>query len=434
MQEFLWGVSTSAGQIEGNIQADGRGLSIWDVFCRTQGRIRGNATTELACDSYKKWKEDIKLLNDLGVNSYRYSISWSRVLPEGKGNINQKGLDYYKRLTDALVENGIAPNITLYHWDLPQALQEEGGWLNRDVADWFADYAEIIFKEIPNATMFATHNEPIATYVGYAKKVFAPGLESEQYGRQANHNLLLSHGKAVERFRSSNHKGKIGIVIDVWNRVPLDPTNKDDVDYAKKENALAHGNYLVPIFSGKYEERLLEYFKRENITLDIRENDLKTISRPIDFFGLNCYNRRVVSASGANVKEKLSQNGGNFLQNGNEYYPDAIYDTVKIIKNDYGVNVPIYITENGIGFSGEKEENGIVLDEERIKYLEGSFSSLEKLKKEGISVNGYYLWSLLDNFEWTGGYDIKYGIHTIDRKPKKSALFYKAKIAKELKN
>jgi beta-glucosidase len=308
---------------------------------------------------------------------------------------------------------------------LPQALQEEGGWLNRDVADWFADYAEIVFKAIPNATMFATHNEPIATYVGYAKKVFAPGFESEQYGRQGNHNLLLSHGKAVERFRSSNHKGKISIVIDVWNRVPLDPTSKEDVDYAKKENALAHGNYLVPIFSGKYEERLLEYFKKENITLDIRENDLKIISTPIDFFGLNCYNRRVVSASGANVRETIAQNGGNFLQNGNEYYPDAIYDTVKILRKDYNVKLPIYITENGIGFTNEQSENGMVIDDDRIKYLTASFNSIKRLLDEGEDLRGYYLWSLLDNFEWTAGYVSRFGIHTRDRKPKKSALFYK---------
>ena len=424
-KDFMWGVSTSAGQIEGSIQEDGRGLSIWDAFCRIPGNIRNNDTTDIACDSYKKWRDDIKLLKDLGVNSYRYSISWSRVLPNGKGNVNQAGLDYYKRLTDTLVEEGIAPNITLYHWDLPYELHRLGGWLNRDIADWFADYAELIFKEIPNAVMFSTHNEPIATYVGYALKGFAPGFHVEKYGRQANHNLLLSHGKAVERFRSSNNKAKIGIVIDVWNRVPLDPNDENDVEFAKRENALAHGNYLHPIFSGKYEHTLLEYFDKNNICLDVRDDDMKIISAPLDFFGLNCYNRRVVSAKKVDVKKTLEQNGGNFLQNGQEYYPDAIYDTVKIVRKDYNVNLPIYITENGVGFREEQEVNGMVCDDERIKYLTASLNSLEKVNKEGGDVRGYYLWSLMDNFEWTAGYSSHFGIHTIDRKPKKSAQFYK---------
>lgn len=424
-KDFLWGVATSAGQIEGSIQTDGRGLSIWDAFSFIPGNIVNGDTPKVACDSYKKWREDIKLLKELGVNSYRYSISWSRVIPNGKGEINRKGLDYYKRLTDTLVENGILPNITLYHWDLPYELHRIGGWLNRDIADIFADYAELIFKELPNAGMFATHNEPIAAYVGYAKRGFAPGFAVESYGRQANHNLLLSHGKAIERFRASGSKAKIGIVIDLWNRVPLDPTDERDIMLAKTENALAHGNYLYPIFKGKYQDILLDYFKKENINLNIKKDDMKTISLPLDFFGLNCYNRTVVTASNADVKKTISQNGGNFLQNGNEYYPDAIYDAVKIARKDYGVNVPIFITENGVGFENEQKVGDIIADEDRIKYLKGSFQSLAKLEKENAGVKGYYLWSLMDNFEWTAGYSLKFGIHTIDRKPKKSALFYK---------
>ncbi len=424
-KDFLWGVSTSAGQIEGGVMEDGRGLSIWDAFSRIPNTIRNGDTPDEACCSYKKWKEDIKLLKDLGVNSYRYSISWSRVLPEGKGKVNQVGLDYYKRLTDTLVDEQIIPNITLYHWDLPYELHRLGGWLNRDVSDWFADYAELIFNNIQGAGMFATHNEPIATYVGYAKKGFAPGFGLEKYGRQANHNLLLSHGKAVERFRASNNKAKIGIVIDVWNRVPLCPDNPMDVEFATNENALAHGNYLYPIFFGKYEDRLLAHLEKENIKLELKDEDFALISNPLDFYGLNCYNRRVVSSTGADVKKVLAQNGGNFLQNGNEYYPDAIYDTVKILRKDYNVKLPIYITENGIGFTNEQSENGMVIDDDRIKYLTASFNSIKRLLDEGEDIRGYYLWSLLDNFEWTAGYSTRFGIHTRDRKPKKSALFYK---------
>lgn len=430
MKDFIWGVATAAGQIEGSILEDGRKLSIWDAFSKIPGNISNNDTTEIACDSYKKWKDDVKLIKELGVNSYRYSISWSRVLPDGKGAVNQKGLDYYKRLTDTLVENGIKPNITLYHWDLPYELHRLGGWLNRDVADWFADYAELIFKEIKNAEFFSTHNEPIATFVGYAWKGFAPGFGLEEYGRQANHNLLLSHGKAVERFRASGNSAKIGIVVDVWNRVPLDKDSQADVELAKTENALAHGNYLAPIFLGKYEERLLNHLKNNNIDLKIGENDMKIISAPLDFYGLNCYNRRVVSATEKNVSLALKKNGGNFLQNGNEYYPDAIYDAVKVVRKDYGVNVPIYITENGVGFENEIEENGIISDDERIQYLKGSFNAIDKINSEGGNVKGYYLWSLMDNFEWTAGYGTRFGIHTRDRKPKKSALFYKDWIEK----
>ena len=424
-KEFLWGVATAASQIEGSILEDGRGLSIWAAFCRIPGNFKNGDLTDVACDSYKKWKDDVRVLKELGVNSYRYSLSWSRILPDGKGKVNQKGLDYYKRLTDLLVEEGIAPNITLYHWDLPYELHRLGGWLNRDIANWFADYAEIVFKEIPNAAMFATHNEPIATYVGYALKGFAPGFGLEAYGRQANHNLLLSHGKAVERFRASGHKAKIGIVVDVWNRVPLDENSAADRELAAKQNALAHGNYLRPIFSGRYDERLLAHLKEKNIDLKMKEGDLDLISAPLDFYGLNCYNRVVVSASGANVRKTIAQNGGNFLQNGNEFYPDAIYDAVKILRKDYGVNIPIYITENGVGFENETEKNGEINDEERIQYLQGSFQAIERANAEGMDVRGYYLWSLLDNFEWTAGYSMKFGLYTRDRKAKKSAEFYR---------
>lgn len=430
MKDFIWGVATAAGQIEGSILEDGRKLSIWDAFSKIPGNITNGDTTEIACDSYKKWKEDVKLIKDLGVNSYRYSISWSRVLPDGKGQVNQKGLDYYKRLTDTLVDNGVKPNITLYHWDLPYELHRLGGWLNRDIADWFADYAELIFKEIPNAEFFSTHNEPIATFVGYAWKGFAPGFGLEEYGRQANHNLLLSHGKAVERFRASGNKAQIGIVVDVWNRVPLDKDSSEDVELAKEQNALAHGNYLAPIFLGKYEDRLLKHLEKNNIELKMGENDMKIISAPLDFYGLNCYNRTVVSATEKNPLSALRKNGGNFLQNGNEYYPDAIYDAVKIVRKDYGVNVPIYVTENGVGFRNEIEKDGVIIDDERIKYLKGSFAALEKINAEGGNVKGYYLWSLLDNFEWTAGYSTCFGIHTRDRKPKKSAIFYKDWIEK----
>ena len=426
MKDFVWGVATAAAQIEGAFNEDGKGLNIWDVFSRIPGTIRNGDRPDVACDSYHKWKEDVKLLKDLGVNGYRYSVSWSRILPEGKGQINQKGLDYYRRLTDTLAEAGIAPNITLYHWDLPYELERLGGWLNRDVADWFADYADIVFRNIPNAQMFATHNEPIATYVGYALKGFAPGFGLEKYGRQANHNLLLSHGKAVERFRSGGNKAKIGIVVDIWNRVPADPYSEADVRLAKEQNGLAHGSYLSPLFCGEYNKYVEEMMRRRGIKIERQDGDLSLIGAPLDFYGLNCYNRVVVSSRpDVDVKKVISQNGGNFLDNGNELYPDAIYDALKIARDEYRVDLPVYITENGVGFENEKVEDGMIRDEQRIAYLKSAFESLGRAINEGFDVRGYFLWSLTDNFEWNAGYSMKFGLHTRDRQKKASADFYR---------
>lgn len=426
MKEFIWGVATAAAQIEGAFDKDGKGLNIWDVFSRIPGTIRNGDRPDDACDSYHRWKEDVKLLKELGVNGYRYSVSWARILPEGKGKINQKGLDYYRRLTDTLAEAGIVPNITLYHWDLPYELERLGGWLNRDVADWFADYAEIIFKNITNAQMFATHNEPIATYVGYALKGFAPGFGLEKYGRQANHNLLLSHGKAVERFRASGNKAKIGIVVDIWNRVPAEPDSEADVRFAQEQNGLAHGSYLSPLFCGEYNKYVEEKMQREGIEIERREGDLALIGAPLDFYGLNCYNRVVVSSRpDVDVRKVIAQNGGNFMDNGNELYPDAIYDALKIARDEYKVNIPVYITENGVGFEEEKTVNGKICDEQRIEYLKSAFASIGQALREGFDIRGYFLWSLMDNFEWNAGYSMKFGLYTRDRQKKASADFYR---------
>lgn len=262
------------------------------------------------------------------------------------------------------------------------------------IAQCLADYADLMFRNLPEAAMFATHNEPVATYVGYALKGFAPGFGLEKYGRQANHNLLLSHGKAVQAFRASGNKAKIGIVVDIWNRVPADPQNEDDVNYAAEQNGLAHGSYLSPIFLKKYDPYVVRHLEKENIVL---------------------------------------QSGGNFLENGAEFYPDAIYEALRVAKTEYGIGIPVYITENGVGFAQEREENGMIRDTERIKYLKGSLASVRRALKEGYDVRGYFLWSLMDNFEWTAGYSMKYGICTRDRKMKESALFYRDWIREQKK-
>lgn len=301
------------------------------------------------------------------------------------------------------------------------------------IVQCLADYADLMFRNLPEAAMFATHNEPVATYVVYALKGFAPGFGLEKYGRQANHNLLLSHGKAVQAFRASGNKAKIGIVVDIWNRVPADPQNEDDVNYAAEQNGLAHGSYLSPIFLKKYDPYVVRHLEKENIVLEMRAEDLDIIAQPLDFYGLNCYNRLIVSRRDVDIRKIVLQSGGNFLENGAEFYPDAIYEALRVAKTEYGIGIPVYITENGVGFAQEREENGMIRDTERIKYLKGSLASVRRALKEGYDVRGYFLWSLMDNFEWTAGYSMKYGICTRDRKMKESALFYRDWIREQKK-
>ena len=430
-KDFIWGAASAAYQLEGGYKDDGKGLNIWDVYtnCSSAGEkkfIKYNETGNVACDHYHRYKEDVALMKKTGIKYYRFSINWTRILPDGTGKVNKAGIKFYSDLIDELIKNGITPMVTLFHWDYPHKLHQRGGWLNPDSSDWFADYADIVFRNIPNAQMFATHNEPIATYVGYALKGFAPGFGLEKYGRQANHNLLLSHGKAVERFRSGGNKAKIGIVVDIWNRVPADPYSEADVRLAKEQNGLAHGSYLSPLFCGEYNKYVEEMMRRRGIKIERRDGDLSLIGAPLDFYGLNCYNRVVVSSRpDVDVKKVISQNGGNFLDNGNELYPDAIYDALKIARDEYKVDLPVYITENGVGFENEKVEDGMIRDEQRIAYLKSAFESLGRAINEGFDVRGYFLWSLTDNFEWNAGYSMKFGLHTRDRQKKASADFYR---------
>ena len=430
-KDFIWGVATSAGQIEGGALQDGRGKSIWDVFAETPGKIFGGHTPSVACDSYNRFDRDLEMLKFLGVDSYRLSMSWSRVLPEGTGKINDKGMDYYKRIFEKLLEAGIKPNVTLYHWDLPQALEEKGGWVNRDVIDWFGEYADKMFSAFGNIVpMWSTVNEPIATYVGYALGGFAPGHRNEKWGNQARHNILVAHGKGVEAFRSHNLKNsEIGIVVDIWKRHALTDSEEDKalvIDQDERNWKF----YLDPVFAGKYSDYILNKLSEEGTLMEIKDGDYALTSQKLDFYGLNVYNRVMVSRN-EKARADFSQ-GGNFLNNKTEYYPDALYDAVKLVHDLYNLDIPIYVTENGTYFEGEEpmDENGTVLDYDRIKYVSGFLDSLKKALSEGYDIRGYYLWSLMDNFEWSAGYNYKFGITRLDKEtmnliPKKSALFYK---------
>ena len=426
---FKWGIATSAAQIEGAAFEDGKGAEIWDVFSRTPGKTFGGQTPEIACDYYHKYPEQLRMMKELGFNSHRFSFSWARVMPDGTGRINQKGVDFYKRAIDEMLRLGLMPNATLYHWDLPQELEYRGGFLNRDIVSWFTEYAGYMFETFGDVVpMWATFNEPIATYVGYALGAFAPGRKLEKYGRQANHNLLLAHGSAVKRFREifgekrdtfDGNGPNVGIVIDVWHHHPARPDEPADVAIAELENEKAYRSYLNPLFKGGYSGALLKYMTENDCMPEIRPGDFELMRQPLDFFGLNCYNRVVDSADPECVRKTVEFAGGNYMDNGAEFYPKAIYDALHNLKENFGVDIPIFITENGTYNCEETpvtEPDGTVRvhDKTRAKYLQGFISWLKKAIDEGIDVRGYYLWTLLDNFEWTAGNSMRFGLVRCD--------------------
>ncbi len=422
---FRWGIATSAAQIEGAAFEDGKGPEIWDIFSRIPGKTFGGQTPDQACDYYHKYPEQLGMMKELGFDSHRFSFSWSRIMPDGTGKVNRKGVDFYKSAIDRMLELGLMPNATLYHWDLPQELEYRGGFLNRDVVNWFTEYAGFLFETFGDVVpMWSTFNEPIATYVGYALGVFAPGRKLEKFGRQANHNLLCAHGSAVKRFREIFGRKKdvfdpagpnVGIVVDVWHHHPARPDDPGDAALAELENEKAYRSYLHPLFKGGYSGALLKYMADNDCLPDMLPGDFELIRQPLDFFGLNCYNRVVDSTDPASVRKSVEFAGGNYMDNGAEFYPKAIYDALRILKEDFGVGIPVYITENGTYNCEEEVVTGPggterVHDVTRIRYIQGFLEWLKKALDEGYDVRGYYLWTLLDNFEWPAGNSMRFGI------------------------
>lgn len=433
---FDFGVATSAFQIEGAWNEDGKGPSIWDKFSQTPGKVHLDIPGNRGADHYHRYREDVALMRDIGITSYRFSLSWSRLMPEGRGHINQKGVDFYSRLIDELLAAGIQPNVTLYHWDLPQALEDQGGWINRDIIGAFSDYAEMAFRAYGDRVhRWATLNEPISIWVGYAMGVFAPGRTDEKTARQALHHALVSHGKGVEAFRASGEKGDIGVVFDIWQRHPA--TDKpEDRAIADRDEDDGFRFFLDPVLKGDYSERIRTRLTERGTMPVVADGDLATINAPIDYLGLNVYSRVVVSAEHYNPKWWVADDkhpGGNFLDNGMEYYPKAVYDATFMAKNQYGFAGPIFITENGAA-DGPNVVDPLD-DQERITYVAGFLEWIAKAIKDGADVRGYYLWSLMDNFEWAAGYSQKFGIvhldtETMQRTPKASARWYRDVIAK----
>lgn len=433
---FLWGAATSAYQVEGAWAEDGKGESVWDRYAHAGGRVARGETGDVACDHYHRMPQDAALMKDLGLRAYRFSIAWTRVLPEGTGRADAKGLDFYDRLVDALGKSGIAANVTLNHWDLPQALQEKGGWDNRDSASWFADYARTVFERLGDrAAMWATHNEPYVTSVcGYGGADFAPGLSDAAAGYRAAHNLCRAHGAAIEAFRaggsSGKYPGKIGIVLDIHHKVPASGSEEDVLACERALDA-SQGIFLLPIFKAEYPEALARWLGP--LAPGIESGDLELCSRPMDFLGMNYYFKHAVRyyERGGHLKYVegfVSDPGFGSSALGWGIAPSGLGATLSRIAPVIG-GVPVYITENGAAMADEPDASGYVEDRNRIAYMRAHLIALSEAIEAGANVRGYFAWSLFDNFEWASGYAPRFGLVRVDygtqrRIPKLSAKWY----------
>ncbi len=441
---FIWGAATAAYQIEGAWNEDGRGESIWDRFAHTPGTIVDGSNGDVACDHYHRWEEDVGHMADLGLKSYRLSVSWPRIFPDGGRAPNQRGLDFYRRLIDALNRRGIAPSVTLYHWDLPQALQDRGGWLNRDTALRFAEYASFMFERLgPEVPYWATHNEPFVHYYwGHLLGKHAPGQRNPWAVLTVCHHLLLSHGLAVAAFRAAAPRPaspgaprpQIGIVLMIW---PNHPASDRPRDVAA--NRIADGGmnrlFLGPLFAGAYPEDVLRFFGRRGVRMRAAPGDMEIIGAPIDFVGVNTYTRVINQATWRDPLTGMRQvtPPGPLDAMGREIYPDSILEALRIVRSYTAL--PLMITENGVPLEDRPGPDGVVDDQARIDYLRAHIAAAHQAIAEGIDLRGYYVWTLLDNFEWAEGYTVRFGlIHTdfatLKRTWKRSAHWYREVIAR----
>ncbi|HEU5107127.1 MAG TPA: GH1 family beta-glucosidase [Micromonosporaceae bacterium] len=419
-ERFGWGAATSAYQVEGAAKEDGRGQSIWDTFSREPGRVRGGDTGDVAADHYHRYRQDLDLMKSLGLTSYRFSISWPRIQPDGRGTPNVRGLDFYKRLVDGLHERGIAPMATLFHWDLPQALQDRGGWEQRDSAGWFADYAEIVFRALGDRVpVWLTLNEPkTVVNVGYRYGVHAPGKRDFSAAMVAAHHLLLAHGRAVQAYRASGAKQRIGPALNLAPVYPADDTAGRDAPGVRTADGFENRLYLDPVLKGTYPADL----EIDPLREVVRDGDLKVISSPIDLLAVQYYNPVFVGPGGESVT-KLPTSIAEWQQ----IYPEGLYDVLTRVRRDYG-DLPITITENGMP-SEDELAGDRVADPGRITFLRDHLRQAHRAIADGVRLESYHVWSLLDNFEWAEGYSQRWGIVYVDyetqrRVPKDSAKWY----------
>ncbi len=428
---FAWGVATASYQIEGAVDEGGRLPSIWDTFSAQAGKVLHGDTGAVACDHYHRWSDDVDLIASLGVDAYRLSIAWPRVMDEA-GRPNAAGLDFYKRLLERLESKGIERMVTLYHWDLPQHLEDRGGWLNRDMAYRFAEYADLVSRELKGrVTAWATLNEPwCSAFLGYGTGHHAPGLADIRYARQAMHHLLLGHGLALPVLEANDPGARRGIVANV-GRGTSDGATPADRDAAHLYEVQQNAWVLDPLLEGRYPADLQRLWPgSEPLVL---AGDMDIIGRPLEFLGINYYSRSNVRSDGAHGFVEAPLAGVERTQMGWEVYPQGLEELLRQFKGDYARLPPIYITENGMA-SDDHVVDGEVSDAQRVSFLNRHFAAVARAMRAGVDVRGFFVWSLMDNFEWAFGYERRFGIVHVDyetqrRTPKRSALEFKAFLA-----
>jgi beta-glucosidase len=429
MSEFVWGVATSSYQIEGAANEGGRGQSIWDTFCKVPGKVANFDNGDIACDHYHRYKEDLDLMKWMGVKAYRFSVAWPRVIPDGVGRVNEMGLDFYDRLIDSLLEREIAPWLTMYHWDLPEALQIRGGWNNREVVEWFGEYAEVLTSRFGDRVKnWMTLNEPLCSaWLGHLYGDMAPGIKDLQTALNVSHHLLMSHGLACQVIRSNVSEANVGIVINVTPAVPA-TDSQEDSNAAQLADGFDNRWFLDPVFGRTYPADVIDTL---GASPEIHSGDMKLIAQDLDFLGVNFYFRQTVAADQNSKplpirsvnRENVKRTAMNW-----EVHPQAFEEILLRISKEYSPKA-IYITENGSAWNDEVI-NGEIIDDERIDYLARHLDAMRSAKNQGAPILGYFAWSFLDNFEWAYGYEKRFGLIYVDyktqkRTPKKSAFFYR---------
>ncbi len=439
-QNFTWGVATSAYQIEGAWREDGRGESIWDRFAHTPGKIEDGSHGDQACDHYHRWRGDIALMQSLQIQAYRFSIAWPRILPQGRGQVNQPGLDFYNRLVDGLLAAGITPFITLYHWDLPQTLQDKGGWPVRTTAEAFVEYVDIVTRALGDRVKhWITHNEPwVIALLGHQIGEHAPGWQDWPASLHAAHHILLSHGWAVPIIRRNSQGAAIGITL---NFTPGDPASTSAADWhaCRYHDGYFHRWFLDPLYGRRYPADMVADYEAlgylpEGLAF-VKPGDLAAIAVPTDFLGVNYYSRAV-------IRDKLAADNlpqtifpapkSEWTDMDWEVYPEGLYGLLNRLHFEYRPP-KIYITENGASYADGPDSQGRVKDERRVAYLRDHLAAAHRAMQNGVPLAGYFAWSLMDNFEWAKGYTQRFGLVWVDYKtqqriPKESACWYKSVI------
>jgi len=430
---FAWGTATSSYQIEGAVAEDGRGTSIWDTFAHGPGNVANGEDADVACDHYHRWADDVDLIASYNLTAYRFSLSWPRIQPDGRGAPNQRGLDFYRRLVDRLVERGVDPVATLFHWDLPQALQDDGGWQNREIGERFAEFAAIVYEALGDqVARWITHNEPWCTAaLGHRIGIHAPGIRDAAAEFRVAHHVLRSHGLAVEAYRASGLAAPIGIALNLYPTYPHDETDADR-RAAVLSDAYTNRWYLDPVLRGSYPADLLEYVAARFPTEWMRDGDVERMAQPIDFLGVNYYSRHVVRAPREGeaaefpwVHRSEAAPGVPTSTMGWEVVPECLLDLLLRLDSDYGP-ISLMITENGCSLDDSIAADGAVHDAGRIEFYRTHLAAVEEAIARGVDVRGFLAWSLMDNFEWSEGYRPRFGLTYVDyatqrRIPKDSA-------------